>query len=191
MLAWAASLGSLQAATVGLRQSFLDELTAFSSWGAPPLDTMSETLMEAATVPARELPRLGVAAPSSAIEELRDVALELDMADSGRPGGLVPGDTCPSNAIETDDGLVLLDFEGAEYRHVAWEAAYLTVPWTRQAVIDANPIDLCAATEQNCEDDSRLPPHPGARREPMRDAQPISASSGANWFRRCRESGPG
>jgi len=25
--------------------------------------------------------------------------------------------------------MVLLDFEGAEYRHLAWEAAYLTVPW--------------------------------------------------------------
>ena len=45
---------------------------------------------------------------------------------AGRPGA---GRHLPQHAVDTDDGLVLLDFEGAEYRHLAWEAAYLTVPW--------------------------------------------------------------
>ncbi len=45
------------------------------------------------------------------------------------PGALTPGDACPDNNIETPDGLVLIDFEVADFRHVAWDAAYLTEPW--------------------------------------------------------------
>ena len=78
---------------------------------------------------ARDLPRLGIVASDTALEELRAIAVDLDVSAPGAHGGLVPGDTCPSNAVETDEGLVLLDFEGAEYRHIAWEAAYLSVPW--------------------------------------------------------------
>ena len=42
---------------------------------------------------------------------------------------LSPADTCPDNNVLTADGLLLLDFEGAEWRHVAWDIAYLRVPW--------------------------------------------------------------
>ena len=42
---------------------------------------------------------------------------------------VVPGDTCPDNALLTSAGPVLIDWEGATHRHVAWEAAYLEVPW--------------------------------------------------------------
>ena len=31
--------------------------------------------------------------------------------------------------MRTADGVVLVDFEGAQWRHVAWDVAYLTVPW--------------------------------------------------------------
>jgi hypothetical protein len=61
----------------------------------------------------------------AALEELRAVCEELVTPLSG----LVPGDTCPDNAIDAPGGVVLLDFEAAGHRHVAWEAAYLTVPW--------------------------------------------------------------
>lgn len=36
---------------------------------------------------------------------------------------------CPDNNVRAGDGYVLIDFEETEWRHVAWDAAYLTVPW--------------------------------------------------------------
>ncbi|HVA60495.1 MAG TPA: hypothetical protein VNG13_08150 [Mycobacteriales bacterium] len=42
---------------------------------------------------------------------------------------LTPADACPDNNRLTTNGLVLLDLEGAQLRHVAWDAAYLLVPW--------------------------------------------------------------
>lgn len=40
-----------------------------------------------------------------------------------------PADACPDNNVVTPAGLVLLDFEQATVCHVAWDAAYLLVPW--------------------------------------------------------------
>jgi hypothetical protein len=42
---------------------------------------------------------------------------------------LTPADACPDNNVMTPAGLVLLDFEQATTRHVAWDAAYLVLPW--------------------------------------------------------------
>lgn len=145
VLSWARAVGALQATTTGLRQSFLDEMAGLSPLGAPLLDTTGEQLVVAAALLARELPRLGVQVPDAALQELRAGAVELDVAGPGRPGGLVPGDTCPSNLVETAGGVVLLDFEGAEYRHVAWEAAYLTVPWPSCWCSWRLPEDVAAA----------------------------------------------
>jgi hypothetical protein len=63
--------------------------------------------------------------------ELRAIAgrLDVDPATGHGPGAMTPCDTCPDNNVETPDGLVLIDYEGASFRHVAWDAAYLTVPW--------------------------------------------------------------
>jgi len=129
VLGWAAAVGGLQAATTGLRQAFTDELSAVSPLGTPPVDSSDQALAEAAAVLARDLPRLGITVPAPAVDELRGVAASLDVSAPGSAGALVPGDTCPSNALETDSGIVLLDFEAAEHRHIAWEAAYLSVPW--------------------------------------------------------------
>ena len=38
-------------------------------------------------------------------------------------------DMCPDNNLVGDAGLVLLDFEFALWRPIAWDAAYLRVPW--------------------------------------------------------------
>ena len=40
-----------------------------------------------------------------------------------------PGDTCPGNALVTDGGIRLLDFEGASFRPVFLDAAYFRVPF--------------------------------------------------------------
>ncbi len=129
VLEWAARLASLQAATGGMQEEFASRLAALSPLGAPLVDTSREAVDEACAALARDLPRLGVPMTAGALEELRELAVRLDVTAPGAPGALVPGDTCPSNAVDSDDGMVLLDFEGAEYRHLAWEAAYLTVPW--------------------------------------------------------------
>src|SRR3546814_2832674 len=42
---------------------------------------------------------------------------------------VTPGDTCPDNNLLLDGVAHLMDFEFAEVRHPAWDAAYLTVPW--------------------------------------------------------------
>ena len=129
VLEWAARLASLQAATGGLQEEFASRLAALSPLGHPLVDTSREAVDEACAALARDLPRLGVPMTAGALEELRELAVTLDVTAPGAPGALVPGDTCPSNAVDSDNGMVLLDFEGAEYRHLAWEAAYLTVPW--------------------------------------------------------------
>ena len=42
---------------------------------------------------------------------------------------LSPADACPDNNLLLADGCRLIDFEWAEVRHPAWDAAYLAVPW--------------------------------------------------------------
>ena len=42
---------------------------------------------------------------------------------------LSPADVCPDNNLLLHDGCRLIDFEWAEVRHPAWDAAYLAVPW--------------------------------------------------------------
>jgi hypothetical protein len=125
LLRWAAAIGTLQAASAGCRAAFEQELAALSPFGAPPADTTPDDLAGAAAALARDLPRLGVTPPAAALDELRAVCDDLVTPASG----LVPGDTCPDNAVDAPNGVVLLDLEAACHRHVAWEGAYLTVPW--------------------------------------------------------------
>jgi hypothetical protein len=119
---WAGTLGTLQAATTGLGDAFAAALAELSPLGPPPADSMAGTLAETAGALTRSLPRLGVHPSDAALDELRGIR-------PGGPGVLTPGDTCPDNNVRTASGYVLLDFEAAEFRHPAWEAAYLRVPW--------------------------------------------------------------
>ncbi len=119
---WATGLGRFQAATAGLRDAFEAELAAVSPLGPPPVDGSAGLLAEAAGTLARHLPRLGVTPSAAALDELRALV-------PGGPAGMTPGDTCPDNTVRTGAGWALLDFEGAEFRPLAWEAAYLRVPF--------------------------------------------------------------
>jgi hypothetical protein len=87
---------------------------------------MSHDLERAAEAVARHCAEFGVDAPEYALAELRALGTRLD---SGGNAALTPADACPDNNVRTDDGLVLIDFEGAQWRHVAWDVAYLIVPW--------------------------------------------------------------
>jgi hypothetical protein len=113
---WADALGRLQAATTDRRDAFATELAPL------PPDTSADALASAADEPDRLLPQLGVRPSAAALDELRALRV-------GGPAALTPGDAGPDNNVRTPDGYVLIDFEWAEFRPVAWDAAYLRVPW--------------------------------------------------------------
>jgi hypothetical protein len=122
LAAWASALGTLQAATTGRGAAFAAELAALSPLGPLEPDTSSGTLGSTATALQQLLPRLGVRPSAAALDELRSLRV-------GGPAALTPGDACPDNNVLGPSGCVLIDFEWAEFRPVAWDAAYLRVPW--------------------------------------------------------------
>jgi hypothetical protein len=87
---------------------------------------MPAVLADAAGVLESACASLGVAASPTAFDSLRGLVDRLPDTDHA---ALSPSDACPDNNVGTSAGLVLVDFEGAEFRHVAWDVAYLTVPW--------------------------------------------------------------
>ena len=61
------------------------------------------------------------------------------------PPVLTAADACPDNNLITDDGVVLLDYEFAEVRHLVWDVAYLRVPWPTCWCAWRLPDDVAAA----------------------------------------------
>jgi hypothetical protein len=120
--AWATALGTLQAATTGRRDAFAAALAELSPLGPPEPDTSAGTVASAAATLERLLPQRGVRPSAAARAELQELRV-------GGPAALTPGDACPDNNVLSADGCVLIDFEWAEFRPVAWDAAYLRVPW--------------------------------------------------------------
>jgi hypothetical protein len=130
VLAWADAVARLHSKTAGWYDRLEAALTANADrlgCDTPPTNGMPDALDQAATTLAEELPGLGVEPTAEALDVLR----QLDQLLGGGPAcrALSPSDACPDNNLVTDRGMVLLDFEGAQVRHVAWDAAYLTVPW--------------------------------------------------------------
>jgi hypothetical protein len=117
--AWVDALASLHAATTGDRPAF------GRAAGQSTVDSMPQALATAADCLVGILPRLGINPGGAALAELR-AAADLLSPDAA---ALTPADACPDNNIVTANGLVLLDFEQATVRHVAWDAAYLVLPW--------------------------------------------------------------
>lgn len=128
VLEWAEALADLHAATRGERVRFRAEL-ALRAGDIPVADHVMPTVVdEAALLLEARCTELGVAIPSGALRELRELPRTL-RAD-GDAAALSPSDTCPDDNVRTSAGVVLVDFEGAQWRHVVWDVAYLTVPWT-------------------------------------------------------------
>ena len=135
LAAWGSAVGRLQAATSDARSEFEAVLAESSPLGAPDVEGVRDAVDGAVTVLRRELPRLSDDADldTASADELAALVDQLCRPDA--PRGMVPGDTCPDNALLVDtsagapDGVRLIDFEGAAHRHVAWEAAYLALPW--------------------------------------------------------------
>ncbi len=128
LLAWATALGTLHAGTYADRGRIRDEFDVAEAEAATdePSDRfhggVAGSLDDATADWAANADELGFAGPP----DLR--ALGAPLADEARHA-LSPADVCPDNNLLLDDGCRLIDFEWSEVRHVAWDAAYLAVPW--------------------------------------------------------------
>lgn len=126
VVAWATAIASLHRATAGLRDAFQEALAVRGGDRPVRESTMSNDLGDAARIIARYCAELGVGVPASALDQLRELGSRL--SGTG-PAAVTPADACPDNNVHAADGLVLIDFEGAQWRHLAWDIAYLVVPW--------------------------------------------------------------
>jgi len=126
VVAWAESVATLHAATRDARPDFRRELADREGDVHVADAPTAGRIEDAVRLLDRQCGRLGVRVPGGAFDELRELAHRL--AGSGT-AALTPADTCPDNDVRVGDRLVLLDFEDAQWRHVAWDVAYLTVPW--------------------------------------------------------------
>jgi hypothetical protein len=122
---FAGALAALHLATQDGRESFAAELAARSAGTVPPA-LMPALVASAVSALERYCGQLGVTAPPTALTEL--ASLPGRLAGSG-PAALTLADACPDNSVRTARGYTLIDFEEAEWRPVAWDVAYLTVPW--------------------------------------------------------------
>jgi hypothetical protein len=124
--AWATAMARLHGATLGRRAEFRAALEAREG-DLPVHDApFGNDIEEAVRGIDRLCTALDVRLPDGATEQLRGLEKRLGASTLG---ALTPADTCPDNNVRTADGLALLDFEGAQWRHVAWDVAYLRVPW--------------------------------------------------------------
>ena len=124
--AWARTVATLHVATQGLRAAFRAALDERQGDLPVAESRVGVDLEDAVRVLDRECGSLGVRIPNGAFEELRGLGKRLS---STGPAALTPADTCPDNNVRTATGFALVDFEGAQWRHVAWDVAYLRVPW--------------------------------------------------------------
>jgi hypothetical protein len=123
---WAATLAALHVATRGSRAAFRAALA--ERQGELPVgeSRLAADLDDAVRVLDRACASLGVRTPGGALDELRGLA---DRLGGAGLAALTPADACPDNNVRTAEGLALVDFEGAQWRHVVWDVAYLYVPW--------------------------------------------------------------
>jgi hypothetical protein len=119
--AWTDAMAAVHTATVDDGPAFAAALGTHVS----TVDAMPGLLAGAADLLAEHLPSIGVTPAGPALAELRGAATAL----GPRAHAMTPADACPDNNVATPAGLVLVDFEQATARHVAWDAAYLLVPW--------------------------------------------------------------
>ncbi|BFU46374.1 phosphotransferase [Krasilnikovia sp. MM14-A1004] len=126
VVAWARSMASLHRVTTGSRPAFRNALAAYAGDRTVEESTVSTGLDAAARTIDQHGTELGIDVAAAALRELRGLSTRLGSAG---PAALTPADACPDNNVFRDDTLILIDFEGAQWRHLAWDIAYLSVPW--------------------------------------------------------------
>ncbi len=127
---WAHSLGTLHASTSGWSPRMTASLALHADrlgQAVPAVDDMPAALDRAADAWAQLVGPLRINVDARALDQIREIDALLGGGVDVR--ALTPSDACPDNNLLRDHGMVLLDFEGAQVRHMAWDVAYLRVPW--------------------------------------------------------------
>ena len=138
---WARAMARLHGATFGLRSEFRAAIEARQG-DLPVHDApFGHDIETAVRGLDRACTRLGVRIPDGASDQLRSLEKRLG---ASALGALTPADACPDNNVLTADGLALIDFEGAQWRHIAWDVAYLRVPWPSCWCSWRMPVDVGA-----------------------------------------------
>jgi hypothetical protein len=123
---WAEAMARLHVATRDLREPFkaaLDERAG----DLPVWDhRMGADIDDAMRVIDLSCASLGVNVPGGALDEVRDL---IERLGSDGAAAITPADACPDDNVLTDDELVIVDFENAQWRNIAWDVAYLRAPW--------------------------------------------------------------
>lgn len=121
--AWASGLARLHTAPVEVAASYGRALSGRAD--SQPVHDKPRALGEAADKLQLLAPEVGVDVSDAIVDRLsracEGFAVPADV--------LSPGDTCPDNNLIRDEHVTFLDFEFAEVRHLAWDVAYLRVPW--------------------------------------------------------------
>ncbi|MET3803749.1 hypothetical protein ABIB25_000735 [Nakamurella sp. UYEF19] len=123
LLKWASAIGALHRDTRDVGAAFHQELQSVGGEVLVDPESPEAALESTADGLVDLLADLGVAFGTPEQDELRRLRPTTDAF------ALSPSDACPDNNIEVDGRLVLIDFEGATFRHITWDAAYLRVPW--------------------------------------------------------------
>lgn len=126
VFAWVDALANVHVTTSGLRDRFRAELEERAQPGWMPLSALIARFDTALGELRDACEPLGISVPDTLAEALRGGVARLD---NEAASALSPSDVCPDNNVFIGDVLALIDFEGAEWRHVAWDVAYLRVPW--------------------------------------------------------------
>jgi len=121
LCAWAETLAQIHRATSMLGRSFRSAVVERGG-NDEQVEPMDRWLVATPSV----IKKSGLAVPSELQEEL--AAMTAILGDPAW-GVVSQGDACPDNNIITPAGLHLVDFEEAAFRHLAWDLAYLRVPW--------------------------------------------------------------
>jgi hypothetical protein len=126
VIAWAEAVAALHVATRDSRDAFGAALAARQGELPVGASLIPVYLDDAVRALDRECGALGVRPPDDALDDLHGLTKRLG---GSRTAALTPADTCPNNNVRGPDGVGLIDFELAEWRHLAWDVAYLRVPW--------------------------------------------------------------
>lgn len=124
---WVDAVAGVQIASAGHATEFANLLARHGAGKFAP-DATSEYVDNIVESLDPICERLGMTLTDDVVAEL-DAAVEALSVTRDTPAGLIPGDTCPDNNAELGSSVMLFDFEDAQFRHVAWEIAYLTAPW--------------------------------------------------------------
>ncbi len=90
-----------------------------------PASEKAHILRQAANALQDLAPRVGVDVSAEAVARLTSIPEDFDV----QMDVLSPSDTCPDNNVVQGERVTFRDFEYAETRHLAWDVAYLRVPW--------------------------------------------------------------